>query len=457
MKTTKLIVRPAGSLQILSRYEVEQLCDQTDEGLNELLRHCALAVLNTGSDDDNGLKLIEQFPNFDIQVVSHSLGMQLEMSNPPERSLVNGELITTLKEHLFSVVRDLIYTKNTLKASGIFDWNNADSITNVVFHLLRNAQLLRPNTAPNIVVCWGGHAISRHEYDYSKFVGHEMGLRNIDICTGSGPGAMKGPMKGAAVGRNKQRTAATARYIGISEPGIITAEAPNAVVNELLILPDIEKRLEAFVRLGHAILIFPGGPGTMEELLYILSIVMHPDNAHIQLPVILTGPAGSEAYFAAIQDFILATLGEAAWQKVTLIIEEATQVADLMVQHLEAVHQQRIDTGDAYYFNWQLHIPFDLQQPFEPTHENMAQLTLNSQVATHKLACQLRRAFSGIVAGNVKADGIRAVELYGPYQLTGDARIMQAIDTLLGIFVEQKRMKLGDTPYNPCYEIKVAN
>ncbi len=34
-----------------------------------------------------------------------------------------------------------------------------------------------------------------------------------------------------------------------SEPGIIAAESPNPIVNQLVIMPDIEKRLEAFVRL----------------------------------------------------------------------------------------------------------------------------------------------------------------------------------------------------------------
>ena len=35
-----------------------------------------------------------------------------------------------------------------------------------------------------------------------------------------------------------------------------------AIVNELVIMPDIEKRLEAFVRLAHAVIVFPGGAGT---------------------------------------------------------------------------------------------------------------------------------------------------------------------------------------------------
>lgn len=450
---TQLLIRPEGSLQILSRYEVQQLCDSSDDGLNELLRQCALAVLNAGDDEDNGLKLIERHPNFDIQVRSHGRGMQLELTHTPARALVNGELITGLKEHLFAVVRDLIYTKNELRASGLFNWADSESITNVVFHQLRNAQLLKPNSSPNIVVCWGGHAISRFEYDYSKFVGYELGLRGIDICTGCGPGAMKGPMKGAAVGHGKQRTNDKARYIGITEPGIIAAESPNAVVNELVIMPDIEKRLEAFVRLGHAIVIFPGGAGTMEELLYLLSILMHPDNQGIELPVILTGPSGSEAYFSAIQVFISSTLGAATWQRITVIIDDAQSVAESCLLGLQQVRAQRKANSDAYYFNWQLTIPWELQHPFNPSHDNMAQLDLSANQAPHVLASQLRKAFSGIVAGNVKASGLRAVQQYGAFQLRGDADIMLAIDTLLKVFIEQKRMKLGDKPYHPCYQI----
>jgi len=53
---------------------------------------------------------------------------------------------------------------------------------------------------------------------------------------------MKGPMKGATIGHAKQRIEG-GRYIGVTEPGIIAAEPPNPIVNQLVILPDIEKRL----------------------------------------------------------------------------------------------------------------------------------------------------------------------------------------------------------------------
>ena len=72
----------------------------------------------------------------------------------------------------------------------------------------------------------------------------------------------------------------------------------------------------------------------------------------------------------------------------------------------------------------------------------------------HELAADLRRAFSGIVAGNVKEEGVQAIEREGPFAIDGDADIMRALDKLLHAFVGQHRMKLpGGTPYVPCYRV----
>ena len=116
-----------------------------------------------------------------------------------------------------------------------------------------------------MIVCWGGHSINENEYLYARRVGTQLGLRELNICTGCGPGAMEAPMKGAAVGHAQQRYK-DSRFIGMTEPSIIAAEPPNPLVNELIIMPDFEKRLEAFVRIAHGIIIFPGGVGTLEEL-----------------------------------------------------------------------------------------------------------------------------------------------------------------------------------------------
>lgn len=69
----------------------------------------------------------------------------------------------------------------------------------------------------------------------------------------------------------------------------------------------------------------------------------------------------------------------------------------------------------------------------------------------HLLAADLRRVFSAIVAGNVKDDGIRRIEQYGPFKICGETELMQALDALLHSFVEQSRMKVPGTTYTPCY------
>ena len=304
-----------------------------------------------------------------------------------------------------------------------------------------------------MVVCWGGHAISRQEYEYSKLVGYQMGLRNLNVCTGCGPGAMKGPMKGATIGHAKQRIR-NGRYVGITEPGIIAAESPNPIVNSLVIMPDMEKRLEAFVRIGHGIVVFPGGVGTAEEILYLLGVLMHPDNKGQPLPMVMTGPASSESYFRQIDDFVAATLGPEAQECYTIIIDDPRAVAREIKSSLQDVLEFRKHHGDALYFNWRLKIDREFQMPFVATHESMRLLDISEELPTHILAANLRRVFSGIVSGNVREDTAEKIEQLGPFEISGSRRIMELLDTLLAAFVQQKRMKISGKEYDPCYVIK---
>jgi predicted Rossmann-fold nucleotide-binding protein len=445
-------ISPTGHLELLSRLEVNKLFDTTQGGLYTLFRNCSLAVLNSGSSLDDGKELLERYMSFDVRVIQEERGIKLEVKGAPAQAFVDGKMIRGINEQLFAVLRDVIYLSDEINTNSSFDLTTSDGITNAVFHILRNAGILQARSEPNMVVCWGGHSISRTEYDYTKEVGYQMGLRGLDICTGCGPGAMKGPMKGATIGHSKQRIH-DGKYLGISEPGIIAAESPNPIVNELVIFPDIEKRLEAFVRTGHGFIVFPGGAGTAEEILYLLGILLHPENGEMPFPLVLTGPAHSVEYFRQIDRFIGDTLGEEAQNRYTIIIDDPEQVAMTMNEGIAQVREYRRQHGDAFYFNWKLSIDEEFQRPFIPTHENMANLQLHKEQDTHLLAANLRRAFSGVVAGNVKDEGIRAIEKYGHFQLNGDAAIMDTMDTLLASFVEQHRMKLPGKEYVPCYRI----
>jgi len=448
-------VSPLGSMDMLSQLEVDMLQCTASSDLYQLFRNCSLAVLNSGSQTDSSTELLSRFADFDINVLSRERGVKLELINPPEDAFVDGRIIRALQANLFAVLRDIVFVNGQMAHLNRMPQPHHDEsthITNTVFSILRNARALHVGEAPNLVVCWGGHSINEKEYLYARQVGTQLGLRELDICTGCGPGAMEAPMKGAAVGHAQQRYK-DGRFIGMTEPSIIAAEPPNPLVNELIIMPDIEKRLEAFVRIAHGIIIFPGGVGTAEEFLYLLGIMMNPHNQNQVLPLILTGPKESADYFRVMDEFIVNTLGEQARRYYTIIIDDAAQVARAMKKAMPRVKESRRESGDAYSFNWSIRIAPDLQKPFAPTHENMADLKLYPSQPPEQLAASLRRAFSGIVAGNVKDVGIQAIEKFGPYKLHGDSHMMKQMDELLEGFVQQQRMKLPGSAYIPCYEI----
>ncbi|PTB89932.1 LOG family protein [Pseudidiomarina aestuarii] len=447
----KITISPRGSMSLLSQLEISRLQQSSDEQLYRLFRNCCLAVLNAGSNTDSSEEIFDKYKDFDVNVLKCERGVQLELINPPAEAFVDGKLIVGMQELVEAVLRDILFTGERYNAQTL-DSADTHTLTHVVFDILRNAQVIQPNLDPNIVVCWGGHSINEIEYKYTKEVGYHLGLRHLNICTGCGPGAMKGPMKGATIGHAKQRIA-DGRYLGFTEPGIIAAEPPNPIVNELVILPDIEKRLEAFVRCAHGIVIFPGGAGTAEEMLYILGILMHPDNAKQKLPLILTGPQSSRGYFEAIDAFVLDTLGAEAQKFYSIIIDDPAAVATAMKQGVSEVKEYRRETGDSYSFNWTLHIDEAFQRPFVPTHERVRNLNLHKDQAPQALAADLRRAFSSIVAGNVKDEGIRAIRQHGPFEIHGERDMMRKLDVLLRAFVEQGRMKLPGSVYHPCYRV----
>lgn len=451
-RTVNARISPVDGLDVLSRDEVGQLRATGRGSVHDLLRHCALAVLTQGTVSDDARLMQERYPDFDLAILQQDRGVKLELRNAPAEAFVDGDIIRGVNELLFAVLRDVVYVAMQI-GEGRFDLTGSEGITNAVFEILRNARILRPNVDPNLVVCWGGHSISRGEYDYTKKVGYELGLRGLDICTGCGPGAMKGPMKGANIAHAKQRRPRN-RYIGITEPGIIASESPNPIVNNLVIMPDIEKRLEAFVRIAHAVVIFPGGVGTAEEILYILGILINPANATLPLPLVLTGPAESAAYFEQIDRFLRLALGDAVASRYQIVIDDPRNVARQVQRGIEKVRINRLDSKDAFYFNWALQIAADFQTPFKSSHAAVAALNLDRGQPAHVLAANLRRAFSAIVSGNVKEEGRRAIETEGPFKIHGDAEVMRALDRLLASFVGQQRMKLPGSHYEPCYRIQ---
>ncbi len=440
-------------MSLLSHEEVTALSDAGRGGLYKIFRDCSLAVLMGSYESDDMLKIKQQNRHFNIKVIQQQRGVALQLFSAPNNAFVDGKIITGVREQLFAVLRDIVYLRNKIFKPGAVKLNNSDAISNAIFLLLRNANLLIRRAEPNLVVCWGGHAINAEEYNYAKDVGYQIGLRRLNICTGCGAGAMKAHMKGATLAHSKQRVN-NSLFVGITEPSIIAAESPNPIVNKLIIMPDIEKRLEAFVRLGHGIIVFPGGVGTAEEILYIIGILLSPENRNIPFPVIFTGPEESRSYFELIHKFIGETLGKQAQSLYKIIVGNPRSVAQTVNEGLTKVKNFRQMHDDAYYYNWSLKVDWELQKPFIPTHKNVASITLRKDMPTYKMAINLRRMFSAIVAGNIKEKAINAIKRKGPFIINADPEIMNKVDKLLKTFAQQKRMKLEDSSYKPCYVLK---
>ena len=111
------------------------------------------------------------------------------------------------------------------------------------------------------------------------------------------------------------------------------------------------------MRIGHGIVVFPGGVGTAEEILYLLGILLREENRSLPFPLVLTGPVAAAPYFEQIDRFIRLTLGEDAASRYEIVIGEPDVVARRMAAGIAGVREHRIAHKDSFFFNWALDVP----------------------------------------------------------------------------------------------------
>jgi predicted Rossmann-fold nucleotide-binding protein len=440
----------------LSADDIERLTSRNNgawEIISGKFRICCLGILGAQDHMHNTDSLPLEFPDFRVQVEKHRQSIKLIFEKAPGNAFVDGQLTRIRKAHIAAAIRDMVYQANNFGSAV-----DSTGRSRLMEKMIEDAGLLDPTRiianerqeSLRRVVVQGGHTVGEADYEYCKQVGEELGLRMFEVITGGGPGTMRGALKGNRKGLNQQKIYG-AKQIGLTAPEIIAAEPPNIYVTDLAILPNMEGRLESFVRLMHAELAFPGGAGTAEEILIKLGIKLDPKNQNQHLPMMLTAHRDSMGYIQAIEKFLTTVFGRDIRDLYEVKIGSPDEVARWVQANMHHVLTARDRNDDAYEWNRSLHYPEELQKPFEPTLENVANLEIHKTLGAHKLGAELRKLFKAIVYGSITAPGRQYIGQNGKYQVRGDREILDALDMLLQTFIEQKRMR--STQYEPCYEL----
>jgi pyrimidine/purine-5'-nucleotide nucleosidase len=446
-------------LSHLTAAEVSSLTNENGE-VSEIVRGklatCCLGILGAEDGMNHTHDLIKQYPEFRIQLEKSRQSVRLVIHKGPSNAFVEGKITARRKKHLAAAIRDMAYQAAHFKQA-----TTGKGRSELVEKMTQDAGLLNGDATKrqrhrfdrlHQIVSQGGHTVGPADYKYSNRVGEEFGLRGFEMISGGGPGTMRGTLKGNKKGFNQQEFEGN-RQMGFTCPEIIAAEPPNIYVTDLVIYPDIEKRLEAFARRMHGIVFLPGGVGTLEELLIQLGIKTHEANKGQYLPIAMTAAKDSLPYVNATNEFIGTVLGENMLKQYETIINAPAAVAEYMVREVPLVDLARDDNDDSDEWNRSMHMPEEFQVPFMPSHENVEALELHNNQPIGQLAAELRKLCKAIVHGSVTAAGMEQIREFGKFKIHGEPRILEALDKLLTLFIAQKRMRADK--YEPCYELHV--
>ncbi len=134
------------------------------------------------------------------------------------------------------------------------------------------------------VTIFGSARIKENNQIYKQIqsLAKMLGERGFDVVTGGGPGLMKAANSGHNQGSKK--TGASSIGVGIKIP---KRQNLNRHVDIKKEFKRFSKRLDYFMNLSNAVVVAPGGIGTLLELLYTWQLTQVEHICHI--PIILVG------------------------------------------------------------------------------------------------------------------------------------------------------------------------
>lgn len=150
-------------LESLSPREIDALFAKSLEDARQLLVRCVLAVLNSGEESDDVRQMLAKHQQFAIDVERTAGGIELVLHHAPINAFVIYEqksadgyvkvpkLIEGLRQHVFAVIRDLLFINSEIERTAKFDLESPDGITDAVFLMLRNAGVFQK---PGVTRWW---------------------------------------------------------------------------------------------------------------------------------------------------------------------------------------------------------------------------------------------------------------------------------------------------------------
>ena len=122
------------------------------------------------------------------------------------------------------------------------------------------------------VCIFGSARIKRHTPVYKSvlMLARYLAWKGIDILTGGGPGLMEAANKGAQLGQHERKTRSFSYGLPIKLP---RENEANLHLDVKRHHQKISSRLDDFMRLSHAVVVTPGGIGTLLELFFSWQLI----------------------------------------------------------------------------------------------------------------------------------------------------------------------------------------
>jgi len=134
------------------------------------------------------------------------------------------------------------------------------------------------------VSIFGSARIKKHDKNYKLIytLGKMLGEKGIDIITGGGPGIMEAANKGHRAGGKNKKTHSIGLAIKLAK-----GQKPNNSLDVVKEFNTFSARLDNFMLLSNAVIIGPGGIGTLLEFFYTWQLIQVKKICDI--PIILLG------------------------------------------------------------------------------------------------------------------------------------------------------------------------